>query len=181
MRRALPLLVILLMPVAAALAEEGWTVAVSGEVGAGEDFTADLPDGLVFVLEAVRQAPPNPAGWTIGVRKADRPEADLVWPANPPYRFDNMRYLDTGYGKSVEQMLEWNPRRFQFYDDPAAAETAIRWIEAMVLHPAGGQPPPRPEPRGVAVLNILDSRIGKIGDGPALTWMRFEARFTVEP
>ena len=35
-----------------ARAEEGWTIAVSGEVAAGEDFAAELPGGLVFRLEA---------------------------------------------------------------------------------------------------------------------------------
>ena len=57
MRRVLPVLVFLLAPVTAP-AEEGWTVAVSGEVEAGEDFIAALPSGLVFTLEATRQAPP---------------------------------------------------------------------------------------------------------------------------
>lgn len=180
MRRVLPVLVFLLVPVAAP-AEEGWTLAVSGEVEAGEDFSAELPGGLVFTLEATRQAPPNPPGWTMRLRKGELTEPDLIWPANPPYRFDNVRYLDTGFGKSPEQTLQWNPRRFAFYDDPAAAEAATRWIEAMVLWPSGAEPPPRPEPKGVGVLNILDGRIGAVGGQPAVAWMRFELRLTVEP
>jgi hypothetical protein len=180
MRGALSIL-LLLLTAPVAHAEGGWTEAISGEVRAGEDFTADLPGGLVFVLEAARNAPPNPPGWVIAIRQASSPDPDLVWPANPPYRFDNVRYLDTGYGKSVEQMLQWNPRLFHFYDDPAAAEAAIRWIEAMVLHPTDAATPPRPDPRGVAVLNVLESRVGVIGGGPAVTWLRFEARFSVEP
>jgi hypothetical protein len=180
MMRLVTVLLLALVPLLAR-AEEGWTVAISGEVSAGEDFTAELPGGLLFALEAARQAPPNPPGWTIRLRKAGQPEPDLVWPANPPYRFDNVRYLDTGYGKTAEQMLQWNPRLFQFYDDPAAAEAAIRWIEAMVLHPSGEEPPARPDPRGVGVLNILESRVESIGDAPAVTWMRFEVRLTVEP
>ncbi|MDF2765415.1 MAG: hypothetical protein K0S81_2409 [Rhodospirillales bacterium] len=179
MMRVLAVLWLVLVPLLAR-AEEGWTIAVSGEVSAGEDFTAELPDGLVFVLEAVRQAPPNPTGWTIKIHKADLPDQDLVWPANPPYRFDNVRYLDTGYGKTPEQMLEWNPRRFSFYDDPAAAERATKRIE-VVLWQNGDEPPARPDPKGIAVFNILESRIGRIGEAPAVIWMRFEARFSVEP
>jgi hypothetical protein len=174
------LLVLLLAPVPAR-AEEGWTVAISGEVSAGEDFTAELPGGLLFALEATRQAPPNPPGWTIRVRKAGQPEPDLVWPANPPYRFDNVRYLDTSYGKSPEQTLQWNPRRFAFYDDAVNAETATRWIEAVVLWPTGEEPPSRPDPKGIGVLNILDSRVGELDGVRAVTWIRFEARLTVEP
>jgi hypothetical protein len=91
-----------------------------------------------------------------------------------------VRYLDTSYGKTPEQVLAWNPRRFQFYDEPAAAEAATRWVEA-VLWPTGHEPPARPDPRGVAVFNILDSRIGTVGDEPGIAWMRFEVRLTVEP
>ena len=180
MRGALAALMILLAPFAAR-AEAGWTVSLSGEVNAGEDFSARLPGGLVFTLEAVRQAPPNPSGWTIRVNKAERPEPDLVWPGNPPYRFDNVRYLDTSYGKTPEQMLAWNPRRFSFYDDPQAAEAKVRWIEGAVLWPAADEPPPAPDPRGMGVLNILDSRIDVVGEERAVTWMRFEVRLSVEP
>lgn len=176
MKRTLPILLIALAPLMAR-AEAGWTEAVSGEVRASEDFTAELPGGLVFALEAGRDAP----GWIIRLHKADRPEQDLVWPANPPYRFDNVRYLNTDYGKTPEQMLQWNPRRFFFYDDPAVADTAVKWVEDVVLWPTGQEPPPRPDPRGVGVFNILESRIGVIAGQPAVTWIRFEARFSVEP
>jgi hypothetical protein len=179
MKQAVSILLLALAPTLAHA--ESWTEAISGEVRAGEDFTAALPDGLVFVLKATRQAPPNPIGWTISLRSAVDPERDLVWPANPPYRFDNVRYLDTSYGKTPEQTLQWNPRVFHFYDDPAAAEAAERWVEAVVLHPTDDEPPPRPEPTGVGVLNILDSRIGDVGGRPAVIWMRFEARLTREP
>jgi hypothetical protein len=175
MIRAVPVLLLVLAPLIAK-AEEGWTEAVSGEVRAGEDFTAELPEGLAFRLEAN-----PPLGWTIEMRAAADPERDLVWPANPPYRFDNVRYLETSYGKKPERMLAWNPRRFSFYDDPAAAEAAERWIEAVVLWPTEEEPPARPDPKGVGVFNILESRIGEVGGGPAVTWMRFEVRFAVEP
>jgi hypothetical protein len=176
MIRAFPVLLLVLAPLMAR-AEESWTEAISGEVRAGEDFKADLPGDLVFSLEA-----DAPFGWTIAMRVAgEDPERDLVWPANPPYRFDNVRYLETSYGKTPEQMLQWNPRRFSFYDDPAAAEAAERWIEAVVLWPTGEEPPMRPDPKGVGVFNILESRIGEVDGHPAVTWLRFEVRLAVEP
>ena len=61
MTRAPFLLMILLAPMTA-WAGEGWTIAISGEVRAGEHFTAELPGGLVFALDATREAPPNPPG-----------------------------------------------------------------------------------------------------------------------
>jgi hypothetical protein len=33
----------------------------------------------------------------------------------------------------------------------------------------------------VGVFNILESRVGMLGEQRAVTWMRFEARLTVEP
>jgi hypothetical protein len=50
-----------------------------------------------------------------------------------------------------------------------------------VLWPTQEEPPPRPDPKKVAVFNILESRIGTVGDQPAVTSMRSEARFAVEP
>ena len=44
--------VLLVLAPLIARAQEGWTEAISGEVRAGEDFTAELPGGLVFRLEA---------------------------------------------------------------------------------------------------------------------------------
>jgi hypothetical protein len=51
----------------------------------------------------------------------------------------------------------------------------------VVLWPTEEEPPARPDPKGVGVFNILESRIGEVGGGPAVTWMRFEVRFAVEP
>lgn len=172
------LLALMLMP-ASGFADDAWTATISGEVRAGEHFAAALPGGLLFALDAVPQAPPNPPGWTIRVRRPDRPEVDLVWPANPPYRSDNVRYLDTSYGKTPEQMLEWNPRQFLFYSDPGTAEAGAEWVRAKLWQ--SGNSPDLPEARGIGVLTILDSRIGLVGGVPAVVWLRFEARLTVEP
>lgn len=174
-----PLLALMLMP-ASGFADDAWTATISGEVREGEGFVASLPGGLLFALDAVPQAPPNPPGWTIRVRRPDRPEVDLVWPANPPYRSDNVRYLDTSYGKTPEQMLEWNPREFLFYSDPDTAEAAATWVRAK-LWPSSDKSPARPEARGMGVLTILDSRVGLVGGVRAVVWLRFEARLTVEP
>ncbi len=161
-------------------AGEVWTATISGEVRAGESFVAPLPGGLLFALDAVAQAPPNPPGWVIAMRHSGRPEVDLVWPANPPYRSDNVRYLDTSYGKTPEYTLEWNPREFLFYSDPDTAEAAGTWVRAKLWQSGEGSPK-RPDARGRGVLTILDSRIGLVGGVPAVVWLRFEARLAIEP
>lgn len=163
-------------------AAEAWTTTISGEVRAGEDFMAPLPGGLLFVLGAVKQAPPNPPGWIIMMQDSARPEIDLVWPANPPYRSDNVRYLDLSYGKTPEYTLEWNPREFLFYPDPDRAEAAAEWVRAKLWrYWVYENAPKRPEARGTGVLTILDSRIGLVGGQRAVAWLRFEVRLSVEP
>ncbi len=177
--KPLALFLFLALP-ADTLAGDGWTITISGEVRAGEDFAAPLPGGLLFALDAVPQAPPNPPGWIIAMRHSERPEIDLVWPANPPYRFDNVRYLDTSYGKTPEQTLDWNPREFLFYPDHETAEAAERWVRGK-LWQGNEQSPVRPEARGMGVLTILDSRIGLVKGVRAVAWLRFEARLSAEP
>ncbi|HXV24049.1 MAG TPA: hypothetical protein VED46_07310 [Alphaproteobacteria bacterium] len=177
--RLLILAVILVVVAGLARAEEGWTIVVLGEVQAGQGFTAELPDDLAFALDPTAQAPPNPPGWTIRMWHSARPETDLVWPANPPYRFDNVRYLDTGYGKTPEQLLAWNPREFLFYPEADTADAAADWVRGKQWQ-GGEQSPERPEARGTGVLTILDSRIGLVGGVPAVVWLRFEARLSVE-
>ena len=175
----IPLLAFALILAPEAFAGEAWTTMISGEVRAGEDFVAPLPNGLLFVLRAEKQAPPNPPGWKIAMQHSERPEIDLVWPTNPPYRYDNVRYLDLSYGKTPEYTLEWNPREFLFYPDPDTAETAAEWVRGKLWQDE--QAPDRPEARGRGVLTILDSRIGVVNGERAVAWLRFEVRLTAEP
>lgn len=163
-------------------AGEAWTTTISGDVRAGEDFSASLPGGLLFVLDAWEHAPPNPSGWIIAMRHSARPEIDLVWPANPPWRSDNVRYLDTSYGKTPEYTLEWNPREFLFYPDAETAEAAAEWVRAKLWRTwVYENAPKRPGARGTGVLTILDSRIGLVKGVRAVAWLRFEVRLAVEP
>lgn len=152
-------------------------IEINGVVEAGQSFTAALPRGLVLELRAAEDAPP---GWTITIYPAGAPEADTVWPANEPYRGDNVRYVDTSYGKTPAEMLAWNPREFLFYTDPAAAAAAVEWVKAQ-LWPGDNAPPDPPAPDGHGELTILDSRIGSVGGEPAVTWMAFRFRLRLAP
>ncbi len=90
----------------------GACTGLTGAVGHGESFQADLGAGLAFKLVPARH-PRNPQGWTIVVQASD-PEHDFVAVATPPYRSSNPRYIDTGYGISAQQAVTWTLREFRF-------------------------------------------------------------------
>ena len=153
-------------------------IEISGSVEAGESFTAPMPNGLVLELRAAKDAPP---GWTITIHPADNAEADLVWPANEPYRGDNVRYVDTSYGKSPAKVLAWNPREFLFYTDPEAAAAAVEWIKAQLWPTDYATPRDPPAPDGHGELDILDAHTGSFAGEPAVTWMQFRFRLWLPP
>ena len=154
------------------------SIELSGIVEAGQSFAAPLPKGLVLELQATKDAPP---GWTIVIHPTDDAETDVVWPANEPYRGDNVRYVATSYGKSPAEMLGWNPRKFLFYTDPAVAAAAVEWIKAQLWPSDKVTPPDRPAPDGHGELEILNARIGTFGGEPAVTWMQFRFRLWLPP
>jgi hypothetical protein len=154
------------------------TVELSGIVEAGQSFTAQLPKGLVLELQATKDAPP---GWTIVIHPTDDGETDVVWPANEPYRGDNVRYVATSYGKSPAEVLAWNPRKFLFYTNPAAAAAAVEWIKAQLWPNDYATPPDPPAPDGHGELVILDARTGSFAGEPAVTWMKFRFRLWLPP
>lgn len=149
------------------------SLEITGMVEAGQSFAAPLPRGLILELRAAKDAPP---GWTITIHPPDNAEADLVWPANEPYRGDNVRYVDTSYGKSPTEMLAWNPRKFLFYTDPAVAAIAVEWIKAQLWPSTGAAPPEPPPADGRGELSILDAHTGVFGGEPAVTWLQFRFR-----
>jgi hypothetical protein len=70
----------------------------------------------MFELKPVAPQPGAIEGWHITVRaqKAAPGCGDFVSVATPPYRFDNPRYLDTGYGNTARDAVSRTPREFYF-------------------------------------------------------------------
>ena len=111
-------------------ANEAGIVRFSGKASRGTSFKKKLWGDLVFVLRATSD------GWDISVTDGKDAEADFVWVATSPYRFDNPRYLGTGYRHSAEEAVAWTPRTINFVvnrTDYSIAEDAVRKL----LWPSG--------------------------------------------
>lgn len=90
----------------------------TGEVSQGQTFRRAIGRGLDFVLAPSTMDPGNITGWIISVAPdrapADSECNDFVWVVTPPYRLQNVRYLDTSYGTSAEEAVHNSPRDFNF-------------------------------------------------------------------
>jgi hypothetical protein len=106
---------------------------MSGTVEQGERFEQFFGDSLKFVLDPSK-SPPNPDGWTIRVVGPDSTH-DYLLVATPPYRFSNPRYLDTSYGHSASEAVDWTPRTFRFVVDEASFQKMNEAI-GVLLWPA---------------------------------------------
>lgn len=83
-----------------------------------------------FVLKATGD------GWDTSVTGGTDANTDFVWVVTPPYRFDNPRYVGTGYGHSAADAVAWTPRGFSFVLDSTAYSTAADAV-GKLLWPAG--------------------------------------------
>jgi len=148
----------------------------TAEISRGQDFEREFGPGLLFRLRASKD--PQTPGWTIEVRpKAEiNPEVEFSWVVTPPYRFFNPRYLEVSYGLSAKQILEINPREFNFVRNRADYEAGAEAV-GKLLWPAGIADADLDRARNIldglptcrGTLRILDSRIGE-----SIEWLKFE-------
>ena len=104
----------------------------AGEVTAGQGFERSFGDGLLFRLRPSKNAPPNPAGWTIEVREEGNGEHDFVWVATPPYRFWNPRDLTPSYGLSAREVVDRADRGFGFVTGAAEYEALAETVRFLL-------------------------------------------------
>lgn len=109
----------------------------AGEVHAGEAFERPFGDGLLFRLRPTEHAPPNPAGWTIEVRRGEDGAHDFVWVATPPYRFYNPRDLTPSYGESAADVVAMDTRDFGFVRSEEEYETLAGLVRFLLWKPEG--------------------------------------------
>ena len=162
-------------------------VEVAGAVAHGQLFEEEFGPGLLFRLVPAAH-PKNPQGWTIEVRSRQHPDHDYLMVATPPYRFSNPRYLDTSYGKTARQAVEWSPRRFRFVLTEGDYETLHEALEYLLW--PGNYTRERVEGAEETwkkilasrtregQLTMLDSRLGRAGaddESGRIDWLRFKA------
>jgi hypothetical protein len=111
----------------------------------------------------------------------------------PPYRFQNVRYLDTQYGIRAEEAVRYSPRPFSFVLNGADFETENKRV-ALAIYPNNA---PKREvddalaklgtsPLGSGRLWIEDSKITPghtAEDLGTIHWIKFkvEIKFPAEP
>jgi hypothetical protein len=83
---------------------------VSGEVALGHDYGREIGSGLLFLLTATG------SGWKIGIVPKAPCSEDGDWASvvNAPYRSYNSLHLDTEYGVTAKEAVDFNPREFSF-------------------------------------------------------------------
>jgi len=152
-------------------------VRIEGRVAHGQEFSADFGRDFKFVLH------PDETGWTIEVRPKSSDCGEFVWVATPPFRFSNVRYVNTDYAIPAAQAVKYTPREFQFvtscvdYQAEADRLEFLLWPGAhseAEVNEARAKPS---APTGMGKLWILESHISpKTISGRELgeiDWMRF--------
>ena len=100
-------------------------ITVEGEVVAGRGFEREIGGGLTIGLDPVE------SGWAVRVvpTRGVRGEHDYAELATPPYRSVNPLLVTTGFGFRAQDVVGWNPRRFQFAASPAEFAALLRFYE----------------------------------------------------
>jgi len=140
------------------------TASFEGEVQPGLSFLQPLGNGMVFDLEAVR------AGWIVRVLpeavvsgKTPRPAHDAAELATPPYNSVTPLALTTDYSFRAQDVIAWNPRRFQFAADMASFRKLESVYTAYMANPndaaAGERLAEMASALPTAELLVLDSRL----------------------
>jgi hypothetical protein len=140
------------------------------------------------------------SGWTIEVVPTNwtsDTDPEYSWVVNPPYHFQNIRYLDTSYGIKAEDAVKNTPRNFNFVLDERQYERCSALVEqAYSSHPMSDHRSEEELVRegkkasdaldslsiGKGRLKILDSRVDSSGgtDGlGAIEWLKFEVELHV--
>jgi len=98
---------------------------IEGDVKAGQGFEQEFAPGLKFLLEPLAQG----SGWIVRVLPVGQPRGahDFAELATPPYRSVTPLAVSTDFAFRAQDAVGWNPRRFRYAQDAAAA----RRLEAL--------------------------------------------------
>jgi hypothetical protein len=161
-------------------------VRFAGVVDDGQSFQHVVNEEYTFRLQSTADSVLS--GWTIEVRtpRLAEPENELSSVATPPHRFWNPRYIETSYGWTAQQAVEFGDRDFSF----VRPDNYARLHEALVrlLWPNGAtdaelEPAQHlydETPRYPGRLRIVESTITPTSDGVGrLSRIRFDVSLCV--
>ena len=141
-----------------------------GEVVAGKSFSHAGPGRLNFLLESI------PSGWIIRLipRNLPRSAFDFAGLATPPYDSPNPILISTDFAFRAQDVIGWNPRRFQYFGSSEQMRQAVkvyRLMKATTPSPTAEQAQANAHLIALSVaaspatFTILDARlIGGTGD-----------------
>jgi hypothetical protein len=161
-------------------------VRFAGVVDDGRSFEHVVNDDYTFRMQSTADSVLS--GWTIEVRtpRLAEPGNELSSVATPPHRFWNPRYIETSYGWTARQAIEYGGREFSI----VRPEDYTRVHDALVrlLWPNGATDAELDQaqreydetPRYPARLRIVESTITPTPDGIGrLGRIRFEVELCV--
>ena len=150
---------------------------LSGEVKAGEQWSAPLGQGWTFRILPIAPSGRGYTGWDLAVSPpSDENYPDALLLGTPPYGSLTEREIGTTFGLRAQDAIAWEPRRFHFLTTakdvqhardlygqvirtPASA-TATDELLGMVSGKATANP-------GAGQFKIVDARLMTGADDPA--------------
>lgn len=127
-----------------------------GDVKAGQGFEKEFAPGLKFLLEPL----PQGTGWIVRVVPVGQPRGmhDYAELATPPYHSVTPLAVSTDFAFRAQDAVGWNPRRFRYAQDAAAARRLEALYAGVVANnsAAGGQAAELATAQPEGVLQILN-------------------------
>ena len=165
-------------------------IRFAGEVAQGLTYHKDIGHKLDFVLTPASMGG-GITGWTILISpqgQTPNPECrDFAWVVTPPFRFQNVLYVDTSYGTTAQEAVRISPRDFNFVlncDDYNAEYSRVERVLWPSTYPKEEVDDALAKlgttPHGTGRLWIKDSKYtpGEKSTDPAklgaIHWIRFE-------
>lgn len=143
---------------------------ITGEAKSGNDFKRMIiGNGMVFALNATRNAPPNPYGWTMSIYDPKMPGDNMLWNANPHMGGLWVGNLTQNFGQTAEQIVAKTKREFAFYTD---GETNAK-ARAYLKDPKAFTPDQYPDPQGHGAFVIDSYKLDTFGSTKAIGSMKF--------
>jgi hypothetical protein len=147
------LLLLLMVPVAAIPAPRGAAVTLvaapssgaggcqklqlSGEVKAGESWSASIGQGWTFRVLPIAPSGRGYTGWDLVVDPpADGGYPDALLLGTPPYGSLNEREIGTTFGLRAQDAIAWEPRRFHFLNTAKDVRSARELYRQVMAKPS---------------------------------------------
>ena len=112
-------------------------IQLSGEVKAGESWSASIGQGWIFRVLPIAPSGRGYTGWDLVVgppADSDYPDALLL--GTPPYGSLNEREIGTTFGLRAQDAIAWEPRHFHFLNTAKDVRSARELYRQVMAKPS---------------------------------------------